>query len=189
MFAALDRQLAYRAVEKGDFDTAVELTEKLPENLRFEALLNLAESILSKSPKDDKKAILILGKAKSLIPAAPSNLSETQSMRRLAAVYALTDPETGFNLLWQAIPKIAEVSGAEIVVKNFRGDSNVRDNEFVINFWFLFSGFSDIQNSLIKMTKIDFERTIKVINVVSRRDLRIALQLDVLENGRESNLK
>lgn len=183
MFAALNWQLAYRAIEKGEFDQASDLIEQLPESLRFEVLINLAESIFVKSPKDNQKAVLILGKARSLISAAPSNLSDIYKTGQLAVVYALIEPETGFRLFDRVTTKIAEISEADVVVKNFRGDSNVHQGEFVITSGFPFSGFSEIQVSLDKLTRINFEKTIKIINKIQRRDVRIALQLQTLKEA------
>lgn len=182
MFAALNWQLAYRAMEKGDFEQASNLTELLPESSRFEVLISLAVTML-KSPKDNQKAVLTLEKARGLIPAKPSNLTEIYKMGQLAAAYALIEPEIGFDLLDRVITKIAEVSEADVIVKNFRGDSNVSQGAFIINSGFLFSGFSGIQVSLTKLTRIDFEKTLKTINKIQRRDIRIALQLQTLEDA------
>lgn len=183
MFATLNWELAYRAIEKGDFDQASNLIEQLPESSRFNALIYLGESMLVKKPKDNQKAVLILGKARGLISDTPSNLSEIYKTGQLAAIYSLFDPEIGFSLFEQVIKKIADVSEADLIVKDFRGDSSVRQGEFVINSGFLFSGFSEIQVSLDKLTRIDFEKTIKIINKIQRRDVRIALQLEVMENA------
>jgi hypothetical protein len=183
MIAALNWQLAYRAIEKGEFDQATTLIEQLPEVSRFDPLIHLAENMLVKSPKDNQKVVLILGKARNLISDTPSNLSEIYKTGQLAAIYSLIDTETGFGLLDQVIKKIAEVSEADVIVKNFRGDSNVQQGEFVINSGFLFAGFSEIQVSLSKLARTDFEKTIVIINKIQRRDVRIALQLEVLENA------
>ncbi len=183
MFAALHWQLAYRAIEKGDFEQARTWIEQLPESSRFEVLINLAASIISKSPNDREKAVSILKKAQSLIPTVPSNLAEIYKTGQLAAVYALIEPTTGFGLLDSIIGKIAEISESDVIVKNFRGDSNVSQGEFIINSGFLFSGFSEIQVSLDKLTRIDFEKTLQIVNKIQRRDVRIALQLQVLKTA------
>lgn len=182
LFAALNWQLAYRAIEKGDFEQAIILTELLPENSRFEVLINLAESVFLKTG-DSRKAVSILEKAHALIPVTPSNLQEIYKTGQLAAVYALIDPETGFNLLERIITKIAEVSEANVIVENFRGNSNISKNEFIINSGFLFSGFSEVEVSLDKLTKIDCNKTLEIINKIQRRDVRIALQLKILKNA------
>jgi hypothetical protein len=141
MFAALNWQLAYRAIEKGEFDKAGELIEQLPESSHFEVLINLAESIIIKSPKDNQKALLILGKAQNLIPDLPSNLSEIYKAGQLAAVYALIEPATGFSLLDRIMKKIAEVSEADAILLKLSGESKVPHKRILINSGFLFSGF------------------------------------------------
>lgn len=180
---ALYLHLAYSAMANGEFDAAGEFIEQLPESSRFEVSIRLAENILNKSQKDIPKAVLILSKARSSISDIPSNFSEVYKMAQLSAAYYLVEPETSFNLLDRVITKITEINEADAIVKNFRGDSNFRQGEFVINSNFSFSGFSEIHDSLNKLTKFDFEKTNKVINKTKRPDMRIALQLQMLENN------
>ncbi len=182
MIAALNLQLAYRAIKKGEIDAASEFIEKSPENTRVELFINLAENILLKSSDGTPKALFILEKTRKLISDTPINLNEINRMGQLAVAYSKIEPETGFTLLNSVIKKLVQVNEADFIVKDFRGDYNFHKGELIIDSSSLFIGYAELQNSLTKLSQTDFDKTLEIINKIPRTEMRITFKLQILEN-------
>lgn len=179
MFASLNWYLATQLTERGEFDKALELIEQVPENSRFNVLIHLANKMQAQKFEDKQKMLTILATARRLMPQIPITYQEFNQMSDLASAYASIDPETAFSLFELLIKKIGEISEASAIVDSFQKNSNIRNNEYLIN-----SGWIALMNlnpSLYSLTRIDFERTIKIISKIPRLDRRISLQLLVMD--------
>ncbi|MEQ1603925.1 MAG: hypothetical protein ABL999_03575 [Pyrinomonadaceae bacterium] len=178
----LNWQLAYNSIEKEDFVSAEKVISELPEDAQFDVMVALAQRIVTKRPIETDRSKEVLTKARKLLPDVPMQRSDLYLFGKLSDVWSRIDPEIAFDLMDRIVTKVDKVSEAEAILRGYNGDTTIHGNEFLISSGFVFSGATDLQNPLKSLTKADFARTFKMIGKLSRRDIRIALEIDALES-------
>lgn len=162
---------------------AERLIDEFPESNKRSALITLATRAFAKDPVENKTyALSLLSKIRAMMSDMPSNQTEMTQIMQLAATYAGIDADEAFNTFDPVMPMLNELADANAIVQAFQNHGGVRMGEFVIiqgGNW----GFQFDQNLLRALAKADFERTTKLIDRFTRREMRIALKLQLAEHG------
>lgn len=162
---------------------AERLIDQFPENNRRSALITLATTAFAKDPVENKTyALSVLSKVRGMMPDRPSDQTEMSQIMQLAATYAGIEPDEAFNTFDPMMPMLNELADANAVVQAFQNHGGVKMGEFVIihgGNW----GFQFDPNLLRSLAKADLDRTTKLIDRLTRREMRIWLKLELAENG------
>lgn len=181
----LNSQYAHRLMSEGRFAEAERLIDEQPENTRAHALINLANAIYQKDRVENKAyATAVVGKVYAMLPERPENNSDMGKFMQLINGYANIDSPDAFRIYQQLVPQINDLIEAAVVLSPFQGNANVQKGEFIMNqgasFGHLGFDFS-VFNNLIRK---DFDQTIRLIDMFSRREMRITLKLQMVESLR-----
>jgi len=155
-----------------------------PNNKR-NAMINLATRAFQKNPTENRSlATAVLNKVRGLLPDRPTENNELNQFMQLIAAFGPIDPDQAFSTYESLIPQLNELADANAVVQGFQGGfGNVRSGEFVIQQYGGGFGFNLEPNAFRILAKADFERTQKLIDGFSRREIRALLRLQLAENG------
>jgi hypothetical protein len=179
----LNSQFVYSLSSAGKFTEAERVIDGFPENLRVNALTNLANAIYRKNPEENKSyAVAVLGKARSLISAKPEDTTEMSNLMQIISAYSAIEPVEAFRLFEPLIQQINELSEAAVIINGFQRNSNIKQGEFVItsgNSWGIYGAEFSV---LSKLSTDDFERVLSLIDNFSRREMRVSLKLQLAEN-------
>ena len=180
----LNWQYSYQLISAGNFTEAERIIDEMPENQRNNALINLANAIYQKNPEENKSyAVAVLEKAHALISEKPENTTEMSNLMQIIAGYANIEPTESFRLFVLLIPQINELSEAAVIINGFQGSSNIRQGEFLMTQGVPL-GFYGADFSVLRiLVKNDFDRTMSLIDGFTRREIRIALKLQLAESG------
>ena len=176
--------LAINAVSDGKFDEARRLSSLIPnEETQINALIYLASVIFQKDQKENKTlALSILDQARGLIPAEPETYNELNSMVNLAMQYATIEPSQAFSLIEPIISQMDELAQAQAVLAKYQGGNGTfRQGEFQINSSYAV-GVYNLPNVLKMLKKVDAERVSHITNRFSRLDVRLSIQIQLIEN-------
>ncbi|MBC7899357.1 MAG: hypothetical protein H7070_04835 [Saprospiraceae bacterium] len=178
----LNWQHSGNLIASGKFAEAERLIDEFPENSRHYPLINLANAIYQKDRVENSSyALAVLGKARSLIAEKPENASEMGNLMQVIAAYANIEPTEAFRMYEPLIAQMNELSEAAIVVNGFQGGSNVREGEFLMaqghSYGFYGADFSVLRT----FAGNDFERTTRLIDAFTRREMRISLKIQLAE--------
>ncbi len=178
----LNWQYSYTLISTGKFAEAERIIDGFPENTRFNALINLANAIYQKNPEENKShAASILGKTRAAIPYKPENSNEMSVLMQIISAYAMIEPAESFRMFESLIPQINELSDAAAITYSFQGNSNVKQGEFLLTNGSSL-GFVSFDSSILKkLAEKDFDRTMNLINIFSRRDSQIILKMQLAE--------
>ena len=179
----LNYTLASQAISQGKFEEANGLINQMSdENARLNAFVYLATSIYQKNPKDNQKwASSVLDQAFSLIPDAPEKLSDMNNLLSLVSGYAVVEPEQAFRKIDALIAPLNEYAEASAVIAKYNDYGNFRQGEFQIGGGNASLGVYNLPNVLQTLKAKDFARTIEFTNRISRPDVRIGLQIQLLD--------
>ncbi len=170
-------------MNQAKWDEAERLIDQFPDSNKRSALIALATRSFAKDPAENKSyALSVLSKLRSMMPDKPSDQTEMNQVMQLAEAYAGIEPDEAFNTFDPMMPMLNELADANAIVQGFQHFGNVKMGEFLIihgGNW----GFHFDPNLLRSLAKADFDRTTKLIDRFSRREMRIALKLQVAENG------
>jgi hypothetical protein len=181
--ASFNWQMAMKATGEGRFDAALEYIDLLPENSRFNSLLELANAVYQKNPENKTYAVSILERARAFVSDKPEDSTEMSYLFNLISAYAAIEPNEAFRLFESLIPQISALSDASALLGGFNRSSNVRQGEFIITYSNAFGLYlGEIDTALRNLTKADFDRTIKLTDAFERRETRIYLKLKLAEN-------
>lgn len=180
---SLNWYYAAHLMNQAKWAEAERLIDQFPESNRRSALITLATRAFAKDPVENKAyALSVLSKLRGLILDRPSDQTEMSQLMQLAATYAGIEPDEAFNTFDPIMPMLNELADANAVVQGFQNHGNVKMGEFVIingGHW----GFQFDPNLLRSLAKADFDRTTRLIDRLTRREMRIALKLQLAENG------
>ena len=178
----LNFQHSHNLISAGKFAEAERIIDSFPEKTRFNALINLANAIYQKSPEENKSyAASILAKARAALPYKPEDSNEMSVLMQIISAYAVIEPAESFRIFESLIPQINELSDAAVITYGFQRNSNVKQGEFLlINGSSL--GFISFNGSILKtLAEKDFDRTMNLINIFSRRESQITLKMQLAE--------
>jgi hypothetical protein len=174
---------AAHLMNQGKWAEAERLIDEFPDSNKRSALITLATRSFAKDPVENKTyAISVLSKVRAMMPDKPTDQTELSQFTQLTSAYSGIDADQAFSSFEPVIPLLNELAEANIVVQGFQNGFNVRSGEFMLTNGGFF-GFQLDQNVLRSLAKTDFERTLKLIDSFTRRELRISLKLQLAETG------
>lgn len=180
---SLNASYAGYLIGQSKFAEAQRFIDDLPDNSRRSLLINLATSAFKKDPVENKAlAIEALRKVRSSLPDRPADNGELYQFMQLGTAYSGIEPDEAFDCLEPVISQLNELADANAVVQAFQNSSAVRSGEFVIGAGNSY-GFQFDLGTLRVLSKADFDRTNKLIDGLSRREIRIGLKLQLAESG------
>lgn len=173
-----DLQNSYNLIGQGKFAEAERVIDALPDQQRVSALVNLANGVFGKDPKENKTyALALLSKAGQLTSEKPENSVEMSMLTQVIAGYSNVDPAEAIRIFEGLVPKINELTDAAAIVNGFQNGSNVREGEFVMTQGDPFYSYGANPSMMGSFAKFDFDRTMKLIDSFSRQEMRISLRL------------
>ncbi len=179
----LNSNYAMFLIGQSKFAEAEKVVDDLPENYRRSLLLNIATSAYKKDPAENRSfAVGVLRKVRSALPDRPAENGELVLFMQLASAYSTIDAEEAFGCLEPLLSQLNELADANAVVQAFQNGYSVRSGEFVIGIGTSY-GFQFDAGTLRVLSKADFDRTNKLIDGLSRREIRIGLKLQLAESG------
>jgi tetratricopeptide (TPR) repeat protein len=179
---SLRSQYASTLMYSGKFAEAEAMIDQLPEYSRSNSLLNLANAIYQSDPVKNKSyALAVLGKARSAISDQPENSTEFSNLMQIIAAYGNIAPDEAFRVFEPLIPQMNELTGAFATVNQFQGGGNMRQGEYLLSQGISFGYYYDLSIFRAFATN-DFDRTMKLIDGFSRREVRLAMLIYLAEN-------
>lgn len=116
------------------------------------------------------------------MPDRPVDQTTLGQFVQLTIAFAEVDTDEAFNTFQPVIGQINELSDANAVVSGFQGTGVVRNGEFILpanpNF-----GFQLEPNLLRTLAKADFDRTVKLLDGLTRREVRTHFKFQLVELG------
>lgn len=174
---------AYQLINEEKFVEAENLMNNFPEDSRIASYIVLANAVYQKNPKVNKsQAIAILAKARALISVKPENSQELNLIMQIIQSCSQIDASEAMTLYEPLIPQMNELSEAAAVIHGFQTSNNVRQGEFSLaggdSYGFYGADFSVFQI----FAKNDFDRTINLINMFTRSEIRLSLKIQIAES-------
>jgi len=181
---SINHNIISQATANGKFDEANALINEMPaDNTRFYLLLSLATSIYQKNPAENKKQSLgVVEQARAMIPQPAETLEDMSSMVYLATVLAEIDSEQSFQIIESLVYPINEFIEASAVVGKYRNDGTLRQGEMLVSNYGAVNGFSGVSPVITTIKKNDPKRTLDFINNFQRLEVRIGLQILLIDN-------
>lgn len=174
---------AAHLMNQGKWAEAERMIDDFPESNKRAALMTLATRAFAKDAVENKTyALSVLSKVRAMLPDRPSDQTELAQFMQLTSAFAGIEVDEAFNCFDPIVPQLNELVDANAVVQGFQGNSMVRSGEFVLVNGGYF-GFQFDQNVLRMLAKSDFDRTIKLIDSFTRREMRISLKMQLAETG------
>jgi len=179
-----DQQVVYNLIGQGKFAEAEYVIEGLPLQHRVPLLVNLASSAFNRDQKENRTyAVAILGKTRQLVNEKPENSAEMGLLMQLIAGYSQIDQAEAIHLFEAVIPKLMELTDAAAVINGFQLNSNVRDGEFIAGNGSPLDQFGGSSYMFATFAKYDLDRTVNLIDVFKRPEIRISLKLQMLDGS------
>ena len=179
-----DLQNSYNLIGQGKFAEAERVIDGLPDQQRVSALVNLANGVFGKDPKENKTyAQALLVKASQLTSEKPENSVEMSMLTQVIAGYSNVEPSEAIRIFEGIVPKINELTDAAAVVNGFQANSNVRESEFIMTQGDPFYNYGANPSMMGSFAKFDFDRTMKLIDSFSRQEMQISLRLRLAASG------
>jgi tetratricopeptide (TPR) repeat protein len=178
---SLKSQYASTLMYAGRFTEAEALIDQLQDGARLSSLINLANVIYQKDPEKNKEyATAVLGKARSLVSDQPENSNEFSNLMQIITAYGNITPTEAFRTFEPLIPQMNELTDAYATVNQFQGGGNVRQGEYLMSQGANFGYYYD-PSIFRTLAKNDFDRTMRLIDGFSRREVRLGMQLQLAE--------
>ena len=176
----LNSYYAGRLAYLGEWQEAENLLDRVTnENTRRAGLLGLAMMAHAKDAEGNKGiALNLLRKVRTSMPDRPRDQASTTGFVRLATAYASVEPDEAFNTMDAVISVLNELADANAFVSAFRTDVQVRQGEYVMMPNPAY-GFQVDAAAWRALMKAGAERTSKLIDGFSRREIRIAIRLQI----------
>ena len=175
--------LIAQALTAGKFDEAALLINQIPaEESRFYYLIELATNVYQKNPAENKRAALgYLAQARDLVRQPTETLEDIAQTTQIAASLAEIDATQAFPLVESLTYQMNEFLDASVIVAKYRGDATVRKNEMIINSYGGVEGLSNLPQILTTLRQKDFARAAAFVNNFQRPEVRVSLELQLIE--------
>ncbi|MDQ3635131.1 MAG: hypothetical protein M3405_11590 [Acidobacteriota bacterium] len=182
--------LASNLTSKGNYDEALAVINEIPdEENRFSPIIQLANAIYYKNPKENKQqALTILRRADALITEIPDNQNDVNKRINLANAYSIIEPAEGFRLIETIINPINEYTKAYIVVSQFRSEGIMRQGEFIISMGADATRQFNLGQAWQSLKNEDFDQTVQLINRFEQIETRISLKLQMISSITNSQI-
>lgn len=178
---SLNWSYIHQLISQGKYNEAEVLIDESNEQNRFSGLISLADSMYSRDMEANRtRAIGVLAKAASSLPARPENSNEMQQFISLIAAYTRIEPTEAFRIIDGLTPQVNELAEASAVVSGFQGTYNFRRGEMLLTNGYAFG--VNIDGSVFRgLSQKDFDRTLALIGGFSRREMRVAFKQSLLD--------
>lgn len=177
--SSLNRRYAEVLVNQGRWQEAENLIDQLPDANRRNSLIELAKKAYAKDPEANKAiASNALRKVRTLLAERPYDNESTLGFVQLSIAYAPIDANEAFNLMESVIPVLNDLADANAFVSAFRSDMLVRQGEYTLYPPPVF-GFQIDPTVWRLLQKADAERTQRLVDGFSRRELRISIRFQM----------
>ena len=151
--------------------------------LRRQSKTKYKDAIYQKDPVENKTyASAVLGKLRASLPEKPENSGEMGFMTQLVNSFINIDATEAFRIYEQLIPQMNELSDASAVLSPFQGNNNVRSGEFVISQGNGFGFYGADQSVVTSLAAKDPDHAARLTDMFSRREMRIAIKLQMAES-------
>jgi hypothetical protein len=178
----LKTQYAHRLINQGRFAEAELIIDEQPENIRSQALINLANAIYQKDRVENKAyAIAVMGKVLAMLPERPENNADMTKFMQVIQAYANIDSSEAVRIYEQLIPKVNELTEAAVVLNPFQGNTNIQNGEILVTHGGAFGNLGFDYSILNKLARNDLEQTLRLVNTFSRREMRLILKMQLAE--------
>ncbi len=176
--------LSYQLANQGKFDEANGYINQISdENQRGNALINLANVIFQKNPKENKKqAEQVLDQANALIPNPPETQNEINAAITLATAYTPINEKESFRLIESMMPMLNELSQANFVLMKFKSYGGFRQDEMQLTASNNL-GIYNLENVLRILKEKDFDRVLQFTNGFTHPEMRLIFQLQLIDEG------
>ncbi|HKP70214.1 MAG TPA: hypothetical protein VJV05_13085 [Pyrinomonadaceae bacterium] len=173
---------AHLLVQRGDYDGAEAMMMQFNDSNRISALTQLAKTIYNKDPKENRsRANALLQRVRSLMPERPETSNDFTQLFQLINTMATIEPNDAFRNLEPVVPRINELTEAWAVVNAFQ-NGNIRQGEYSMAGGYNMGLYVD-PSMLRTLGQNDFQRTMTIIDGLSRREMRVTILLSLLEIG------
>ncbi|MBV9240705.1 MAG: hypothetical protein JO314_01750, partial [Acidobacteria bacterium] len=182
--ANFDQQAAWKLINEGKFSDAEALINGLPAASRVNPLVQLANRVYSTNPKENKPyALTILDNARAVIGDHPDDNQEMSQLMEIVQSLTQMDPPRAFDVLERLVAQVNELSDAAVVLWAFQDRNAVRDGEFVITNGNVGGQFGFNATLLAQLSESDLDRAEKLVDSLSRPEVRVAARLQMLSTG------
>ena len=96
--------------------------------------------------------------------------------------YLTIDASEAFRMYEQIVSQMNELAEASAVLSPFQGNNNVRRGEFVLSDGNSFGSYGFDYSVFNNFASKDFDQTARLVDMFSRREIRIALKLQLAES-------
>lgn len=179
--AYLDSKLAGNAMEKGNLDEAQKIVGQIgSDKEKVEQLVNLAVKFHQKNTKEGHDAALkIMEDARRLVNEFAENKDEVAGVIKLAAGYAVIEPDRAFPLLSPLIEQANDVIGANALLAKYnKREQAFRQGEMLMaSSGFGGANFARYGKELKMLAQTDYGRTKGLIDQFRRDDARVLLKM------------
>lgn len=185
----MNYNLANQAISQGKFEDAEQIINQITDdNLRLNTLIYLANAIYQKDPKENqKRAATILSRARSFISDTPEKTSEINLLINIAAAYIPIEPAQSFRIVETLSAPLNEFSEASAVIAKYNDYGNLRQGEYPISAGNNLLGVYSLIDVLQRLETKDFDRTFQFINGFSRLDVRLCLEMQLIDLNPTNN--
>ena len=181
----INYNLIQQAMTAEKYDEAAFLINQIPaESQLFYFFIQLATNIYQKNPAENKRpALSIVEQARALIPQPVETLEDIAQVMQIAATLAEIDAEQAFPLLESLTYQLNEYVEAAAIVGKYRNDGTLRKGEMLVNSYGSISGINSMTQILTLLEKKDFGRTAAFVNGFQRLEVRVSLEMQLIENS------
>jgi len=181
--ASTNSSYASYLIGQGKYAEADQIIDTLPDMNKRNAYIQLATRAYQKDPENNKGlATTVLGKARALLPNRPEDNNDLSGILQVISAYATVDADEAFGMYQSLIPQLNELADANALTQGFQGSSAVRSGEFSMANGNIYYGYFLDPGTFRSLAKSDFERTQKLIDGFTRREMRINFRLQLAEN-------
>ena len=181
----INYNLIQQAITAEKYDEAALLINQIPaEGSRFYFFMQLAATIYHKNPAENKRpALSVIEQARALISQPIETLDDLTLMMQVAATLAEIDPEQSFQVLENLTYQMNEFLEASAIVSRYRNDGSVRKGEMIVNSYGSVNGLNNMAQILTTLRKKDFTRTAAYVNGFQRLEVRVSLEMQLVETA------
>ncbi|MBS1796225.1 MAG: hypothetical protein JSS81_20395 [Acidobacteria bacterium] len=175
---------AIRAAGEDRFEAAQGFASQITDdNQKLTALIYLAQRLYQKDREKNLSAALgILRAARETIDSTPESQEDLNRTATLASAFAELDPGESFRLLEPLAGPLNELAQATFVMAKFRSYGGYRQGELQMAGAY-YPGISYLDSLLQTLRDKDFERTLRFTNGFERPEVRLKLQLRLLDES------